>query len=48
VGLYLNPSENAAVLSIDEKTQIQTLDRTQPLLPLRPESAGAPNPRLPT
>ncbi len=36
VGLYLNPPDNAAVLCIDEKTQIQALDRTQPLLPLRP------------
>lgn len=36
VGLYLNPPTNAAVLSMDEKTQIQALSRTQPLLPLRP------------
>jgi len=36
VGLYMNPPENAMVLSIDEKTQIQALDRTQPMLPLRP------------
>jgi hypothetical protein len=36
VGLYLNPPEHALVLSVDEKTQIQALDRTQPLLPLRP------------
>jgi len=36
VGLYLNPPDNAAVLSVDEKTQIQALSRTQPLLPLRP------------
>lgn len=36
VGLYLNPPENAMVLSVDEKTQIQALDRTQPMLPLRP------------
>jgi transposase len=36
VGLYLNPPANAVVLSMDEKTQIQALDRTQPLLPLRP------------
>ncbi len=35
VGLYINPPENALVLSVDEKTQIQALDRTQPLLPLR-------------
>ncbi len=36
VGLYLRPPDNAVVLSVDEKTQIQALDRTQPLLPLRP------------
>lgn len=36
VGLYLRPPENAMVLSVDEKTQIQALDRTQPLLPMRP------------
>lgn len=36
VGLYLSPPENAVVLSIDEKTSIQALDRTQPLLPLKP------------
>jgi transposase len=34
VGLYMNPPENALVLSVDEKTQIQALDRTQPILPL--------------
>ena len=38
VGLYLNPPTHAVVLSLDEKTQIQALDRTQPLLPLRPRS----------
>ncbi len=36
VGLYLDPPDNAMVLSVDEKTQIQALDRTQPMLPLRP------------
>ena len=36
VGLYLNPPDNAMVLSVDEKTQIQALDRTQPRLPIRP------------
>ena len=36
VGLYLNPPENAVVLCIDEKSQIQALDRTAPILPLRP------------
>jgi len=35
VGLYMNPPENAIVLCVDEKTQIQALDRTQPLLPLK-------------
>lgn len=34
VGLYINPPEHAIVLSIDEKSQVQALDRTQPLLPL--------------
>lgn len=36
VGLYLNPPDKALVLSVDEKSQIQALDRTQPILPLRP------------
>ena len=36
VGLYLNPPERALVLSLDEKSQIQALDRTQPGLPLTP------------
>ena len=36
VGLYLNPPDRALVLCVDEKSQIQALDRTQPLLPLRP------------
>lgn len=36
VGLYLHPPSNAAVVCVDEKTQIQALNRTQPLLPLRP------------
>jgi len=35
VGLYMNPPENAIVLCVDEKTGIQALDRTQPMLPLR-------------
>lgn len=39
LGLYLNPPENALVLSVDEKTQIQALDRTQPELPLRSGNA---------
>jgi transposase len=36
VGLYLSPPERAVVLCVDEKSQVQALDRTQPLLPLRP------------
>lgn len=36
VGLYLNPPDHALVLCVDEKSQIQALDRTQPLLPMRP------------
>lgn len=40
VGLYLNPPAHAVVLSVDEKTQIQALNRTQPLLPLRPGLAA--------
>ena len=40
VGLYLNPPERAVVFSVDEKTQCQALDRTQPGLPMRPGRAG--------
>jgi transposase len=36
VGLYLNPPDKGVVLCVDEKSQIQALDRTQPVLPLRP------------
>ena len=36
VGLYLNPPERALVLCVDEKSQIQALDRTQPIFPMRP------------
>jgi transposase len=36
VGLYLNPPERAVVLCVDEKSQIQALDRTQPILPMGP------------
>jgi transposase len=39
VGLYLNPPDRAMVLCVDEKSQIQALDRTQPMLPLRPGQA---------
>ena len=44
VGLYLNPPTRAVVLCADEKSQIQALDRTQPLLPMRP---GQPERRTP-
>ena len=40
VGLYLNPPERAIVLSMDEKSQIQAFDRTQPSLPTKPGRAG--------
>jgi transposase len=40
VGLYLNPPEHAIVLSCDEKSQVQALDRTQPGLPLKKGRAG--------
>lgn len=36
VGLYMSPPDNAIVLSVDEKTQVQALDRTQPILPMQP------------
>jgi transposase len=36
VGLYMNPPDHALVICVDEKSQIQALDRTQPLLPLQP------------
>lgn len=36
VGLYMNPPDHAVVLCVDEKAQIQALERTQPLLPMRP------------
>ncbi len=40
VGLYMNPPEHALILSIDEKSQIQALDRTQPGLPMKKGRAG--------
>jgi len=40
VGLYLDPPERAIVLCVDEKSQIQALDRTQPSLPMKPGRAG--------
>lgn len=39
VGLYMNPPDHALVLCVDEKSQIQALDRTQPILPLQPGQA---------
>lgn len=36
VGLYMSPPENAIVLCVDEKSQVQALDRTQPIFPMRP------------
>jgi transposase len=41
VGLYMNPPENAVVLCVDEKTGIQALDRTQPMLPIVPGNSRA-------
>src|SRR3979411_3073369 len=38
-GLYLNPPDRALVLCVDEKAQIQALDRSQPLLPMGPGQA---------
>jgi transposase len=40
VGLYVDPPAHAVVLSVDEKSQIQALDRTQPGLPMKPGRAG--------
>ncbi|HUL13813.1 MAG TPA: IS630 family transposase [Methylococcaceae bacterium] len=40
IGLYLNPPEKAMVFSVDEKSQIQALDRTQPGLPMKPGKCG--------
>jgi len=40
VGLYVDPPRHAVVLSVDEKSQIQALDRTQPGLPIKPGKAG--------
>ena len=41
VGLYLDPPDNAAVFSFDEKSSVQALDRTQPGLPLKPGRCGS-------
>ena len=46
VGLYLNPPERAVVLCVDEKSQIQALDRTAPILPMLPGIAAARHARL--
>ena len=46
VGLYLAPPENAIVLCVDEKSQIQALDRTATMLPMQPGPARAAHPRL--
>ncbi len=40
VGLYLDPPDKALVLAVDEKSQIQALDRTQPSLPMKKGRAG--------
>lgn len=40
VGLYVSPPEHAIVLCVDEKSQIQALDRSQPMLPMRPAQAA--------
>jgi len=44
VGLYVSPPEHAIVLCVDKKSQIQALDRSQPMLPMRP---GQPAPKEP-
>ena len=44
VGLYLAPPDRALVLCVDEKSQIQALDRTAPLLPMRPRTDQTPHP----
>ena len=41
VGLYMQPPTHAVVFCVDEKAQIQALDRTQPLLPMRPGRSSA-------
>ena len=46
VGLYLNPPEKAVVLCVDEKSQVQALDRTAPILPMRPGLPEKADPRL--
>jgi hypothetical protein len=46
VGLYVDPPAHAIVLSVDEKSQIQALDRTQPGLPLKPREGGSSPPNV--
>lgn len=46
VGLYMDPPAHAVVLSIDEKSQIQALERTRPDRPLAPRPSRRPDPRL--
>ena len=46
-GLYLDPPEKALVLCVDEKSQIQALDRTAPVLPMLPGLPETTHPRLP-
>ena len=41
VGVYLHPPDRALVFCVDEKPQVQALDRTEPVLPLRPDSGAA-------
>ena len=48
VGLYLNPPDHAVVLCVDEKSQVQALERSQPLLPLGLGYAEGVHPRLQT
>lgn len=45
VGLFVNPPEKALVLAVDEKTQVQALDRSQPVLPMMPGMPGMPERR---
>ena len=47
VGLYMHPPTHAVVFCVDEKSQIQALDRTQPVLPMRPGPGRASHARLP-
>ncbi len=42
VGLYMSPPENALVLAVDEKSQVQALDRAAPILPMMPTTPPAP------